>query len=386
MSASRPPLSPSMLYATPESTPLPDSPTSGFPPPSPYLINHKRRGPRLFKSLSDKHVIERKVDEVDTRIYNNHLRRVSEERENALREQQHKEGSNNEGLLNANNDSSKGSDGLKDESSNESSGDKVGGNAELKILTGQGLSRDDSEAEDFYDPQDSMSYMSYTDGEDYGGDQSARMYTPMADFYDAWEELSSESGRQSRRSLFNAEIELREMRLSLMMEIERRKQAEEALNTVRSQWQTLREKLATVGIKLPTEFSGLSDDNKSDVDPVEDICQQVHVSRFVSESVGRATVKAEVEAEMKAQLEAKNFEIARLSDRLHYYETMNREMSQRNQEAIEITRRERQKRRRRQEWIWGSIGAAIAIGSAALVWSFVPGGKGSSSTDDGKSK
>jgi len=124
------------------------------------------------------------------------------------------------------------------------------------------------------------------------------------------------------------------MRLSLLMEIERRKQAEEALHSVRSQWQTLREKLATVGINLPTDFPGLSDDNKSDVDPAEDICQQLHVSRFVSESVGRATLKAEVEAEMKAQLEAKNFEIARLSDRLHYYETMNREMSQRNQEAI----------------------------------------------------
>jgi len=176
-----------MLYATPESTPLPDSPTSLLPPLSPYVINHKRRGPRLFKSLSDKHVIERKVDEVDARLYNNHFRRLSEERENALREQ-HKERSNNEALLNANNDSSMGSDGLKEESGNDSGGDKVGGNAELKILTGQGFNRDDGEAEDFYDPQEGMSYMSYTDGEDYGaGDQSARMYTPLADFYDAWE-------------------------------------------------------------------------------------------------------------------------------------------------------------------------------------------------------
>ncbi|KAL9680792.1 hypothetical protein QQ045_012571 [Rhodiola kirilowii] len=38
------------LYTTPETTPLPDSPSSF--PPSPYIINHKRRGPRLLKSHS----------------------------------------------------------------------------------------------------------------------------------------------------------------------------------------------------------------------------------------------------------------------------------------------------------------------------------------------
>nr|GMD00844.1 uncharacterized protein LOC109177609 [Ipomoea batatas] len=38
------------LYATPQSTPLPDSPSSY--PPSPYIINHKRRGPRLLKCMS----------------------------------------------------------------------------------------------------------------------------------------------------------------------------------------------------------------------------------------------------------------------------------------------------------------------------------------------
>ncbi|GAA0187526.1 hypothetical protein LIER_34814 [Lithospermum erythrorhizon] len=39
------------LYATPKSTPIPDSPSSF--PPSPYVINHKRRGPRLLKSYSE---------------------------------------------------------------------------------------------------------------------------------------------------------------------------------------------------------------------------------------------------------------------------------------------------------------------------------------------
>lgn len=43
------------LYATPETTPVPpDSPSSpsSYPPASPYIINHKRRGPRLLKSQS----------------------------------------------------------------------------------------------------------------------------------------------------------------------------------------------------------------------------------------------------------------------------------------------------------------------------------------------
>ncbi|CAD6253572.1 unnamed protein product [Miscanthus lutarioriparius] len=38
---------------------------------------------------------------------------------------------------------------------------------------------------------------------------------------------------------------------------------------------------------------------------------------------------------------AKNLEIARLSDRVQYYEAANREMSQRNQEAIEMSRQQR---------------------------------------------
>ncbi|XWS29274.1 hypothetical protein CRYUN_Cryun24cG0014200 [Craigia yunnanensis] len=46
------------LYATPEATPLPDSPSSF--PPSPYIINHKCRGPRLLKSFSENNVSSQK--------------------------------------------------------------------------------------------------------------------------------------------------------------------------------------------------------------------------------------------------------------------------------------------------------------------------------------
>ena len=93
--------------------------------------------------------------------------------------------------------------------------------------------------------------------------------------------------------------------------------------------------------------------------------------------------RAEVEAQMEAQLDLKNFEIARLLERLRCYETMNREMVQRNQEAIELGRRDRQRRRRRMKrWVWSSITSAIVLGSAAIAWSYLPTSKGSSSSAD----
>ncbi|XP_019085945.1 PREDICTED: uncharacterized protein LOC104710052 [Camelina sativa] len=51
----RPQMSPA-LYATPDAIPLPNSPSSF--PPSPYIINHKSRGPpRLLKSSSEANVV-----------------------------------------------------------------------------------------------------------------------------------------------------------------------------------------------------------------------------------------------------------------------------------------------------------------------------------------
>lgn len=124
------------------------------------------------------------------------------------------------------------------------------------------------------------------------------------------------------------------MRLSLLTELEKRKQAEEALNDVQSQWQRVREQLAHAGLILPADPSTVGEDGQPNINLAEELCQQLHLARFVSESIGRGIAKAEMEAEMEAQIEAKNFEIARLWDRLHYYEAMNREMSQRNQEAV----------------------------------------------------
>jgi len=143
-------------------------------------------------------------------------------------------------------------------------------------------------------------------------------------------ELSSDSGTQN----FHRDIEadLREIRMSLLMEIEKRKQVEESLNSMQSQWEKLRQGLSQVGIVLPADPT--AEGGQLSSDPMEDIFQQLYITRFISNSIGRGIARAEVEMEMEAQLELKNFEIARLLERLHCYETMNREMSQRNQEAV----------------------------------------------------
>lgn len=145
-------------------------------------------------------------------------------------------------------------------------------------------------------------------------------------------ELSSDNGRQPPP--LDIECELREIRLSLLMEIENRKQAEEALDNMRSQWLRIRQQLSFVGLTLPAEPISLAEDERLGVDPVEELCRQVYLARFVSHSIGRGTAKAEVEMEMETHIESKNFEIARLWDKLRYYEAVNREMSQRNQEAV----------------------------------------------------
>ncbi|CAO2830490.1 unnamed protein product [Amaranthus hypochondriacus] len=347
------------LYTTPEPTPIPDSPTSSFPPSSPFLINHKRRGPRLLKSLSDQNVAEA-VAESGGRTRSFSEENVARERGEEVVDMK----SNDEVLM------------------NETKIEEVGVVNCEGVMTenGEGVMRENGESEDFYDPQESLSFSSAVDSEEFGGDRSAsgKANTPMGEFFDAWEELSSDSGIQAQRSVDDVETELREMRLSLLMEIEKRKQAEETLQSMQQQWQILREKLGAVGLRLPADFTALIEDSQSDFDPADDICRQIELTRFVSESIGRGIAKAEAEAEMEAQLEVKNFEITRLCDRLHYYETMNQEMSQRNQETIEIARRERQKKRRRQKWVWGTLGSAAIVVGTALAWSYLPSEKGSS--------
>lgn len=144
-------------------------------------------------------------------------------------------------------------------------------------------------------------------------------------------ELSSESGPQL---LHDIEVELREMQLSLLTEIEKRRQVEAALNSMRNQWALISQQLSTVGLTLPADPMAVVEHEKSVVDPADEFCRQIDIARFVSNSIGRGTAKAEIEEEMENHIESMNFEIARLMDRVHYYEAVNREMSQRNQEVV----------------------------------------------------
>ncbi|KAF7828885.1 putative plant/F18B3-190 protein [Senna tora] len=383
--APRPQLKPA-LYATPEVTPLPDSPSSF--PPSPYIINHKRRGPRLLKSLSEANVqskqkipddemVNGKPKNSDTVIVNSagdlqvtfsNPEPVKEDSANGIHDSEPSRIHNGDLATGHRED---GSSSYTNGSLRDCITTKVAYNLER-----------DGESEDFFDPHDSMSYTSNTDGEDNTPiGHSMKVSTPGGEFFDAWEELSSEGGAQAS-SPYDVEAELRQMRLSLLMEIEKRKQAEESLNNMQSQWENIRQRLSEVGIILPAGLIAVAEGEQLNSDPVEDLCEQVHVARFVSDAIGRGMARAEVEKEMEAQLDSKNFEIARLLERLRFYEMVNQEMSQRNQEAVEMARRERQRRSRRQRWVWGSITTAIVLGVATIAWSYLPLEKGSSSSDN----
>ncbi|XP_008784926.1 uncharacterized protein LOC103703745 [Phoenix dactylifera] len=354
----RPNVSPA-LYATPETTPLPDSPSSF--PPSPYIINHKRRGPRLLKSFSQNDVAGSQPlppPEVEKKIAMVNGKGV-EETANGFHDEKLK-------------------GEQKDVDGNGTRGESV------SIELHQGKLQDDGsiaakevarpvavdlekdgESEDFFDLQDSLSTTSNTEL-----DERWKPSTPLGEYFDAFEEISSEGASQS--ACLNVEDELHEMRLNLLSEIERRKQAEETLKSLQNQWQMLSHHLSLVGLRLPDPPSMTEEkDEQSCADPAEELCQQIVIARFVAACLGRGCSRAEVE-QLEPQIEAKNFEIARLCDRLHYYEAANREMSQRNQEAIEMARQQRHRRKKRQKWIWGSIGLAVSLGAAAIAWSYFP--------------
>lgn len=372
----RPQLKPS-LYTTPEVRPLPESPTAFLP--SPYIVNHKRRGPCLLKSNSEASVLSQQNDHggenvngksIDTVIASSAGDlQVSFTNPKLVKEEQ----ANGVSSIELDNDNDGDLANGRKEAGSSSFANVVHEEKPLALDLERGR-----EIEDFFDPNDSMSFTSNTDGEE----SALKFSSPRGEFYDAWEELSSDGA--THNYTHDVEAELREIRLSLLMEIEKRKQAEECLNNMRSQWERIRQGLYLAGITLPADLTAMVEVDEGEQpssDPVQDICQQLSVARFVSNSIGRGVARAEVEREMETQLEAKNFEIARLLERLQCYETMNREMSQRNQEAVGMARRERQRRSRRQRWIWGSITTVIALSTAAIAWSYLPVGRGSSSAD-----
>ncbi|KAL1536594.1 hypothetical protein AAHA92_29220 [Salvia divinorum] len=370
------------LYATPESTPLPDSPSSF--PPSPYIINHKRRGPRLMKSFSEYDVATWKNKSDVIKVDEN-----ESSAEKGVPSECKDDMSVPTEVMDPTTDDYASPSGTGDAMQKNLTGVLNGKYGSSKIANSPVGQNDVTKSVNFnfqqdgvvggpVDPQDSVSLKAIGESEGNGGAErsSLSQSTPITEFYDAWEELSSESAQQHPSP--DIETELREIKLTLLMEIEKRKEAEENLNNLRTQWQRIRERSSLVGLNLPADPTALGE-GEEPADPAAEICQQVYLARFVSNSIGRGVAKAEVEMAMEAQIELKNSEIARLWDRLHYFEAVNQEMSHRNQEVVETARRLRQRRKRRQRWIWGSISAALTLGSGVLLYSYLHGGKGSSS-------
>lgn len=160
------------LYATPTSTPLPDSPSSFSP--SPYVVDHKRRGPRLLKSYSEDDVAARKRAPEEEKVGDN--TKVAGKETTDLTEdvacsvtcpveQEHVNGI--------------------------SSGEPVISELSSSLAAQNGSAKsveEGGELEDFLDPQDSMSAKSNTEGDSNSGvERSLYQTTPVAEFYDAWE-------------------------------------------------------------------------------------------------------------------------------------------------------------------------------------------------------
>lgn len=177
------------LYATPEVTPLPDSPSSF--PPSPYIINHKRRGPRLLKSHSEDNVAarkqaleEEKVDEnaegVEKDVTDSAKDIISTVTMPSPVEEEHVNGICDGDLRTC-------------DSGNNSTVTQNGSavqNGSMKPIVVN--VEEGGELEDFLDPQESLSVKSNTEGESNSGlERSFHLNAPTAEFFDAWEGSSN---------------------------------------------------------------------------------------------------------------------------------------------------------------------------------------------------
>lgn len=115
----------------------------------------------------------------------------------------------------------------------------------------------------------------------------------------------------------------------LDQEIKRRMAAEDAMAVLQLQCSEMASHLMSVdgGNRGLIDLGGSSWDSSS-------LAQKLVVARIVAASVARGAARAEVGEEMENVVAEKNREITRLRDKLHYYELVNQEMSQRNQEAF----------------------------------------------------
>lgn len=305
------------LYATPEQAPIPDTASDPLSP-SPYVVNHKRRGGGVG-NRSGSGGVEIPAEEEGGEL-------VVVEEEDVVQ-------------------------------------DNFGGGVEDELFG--------EEEDGFLDPRCESGSLG-SRNEVTGQFDCRSFVSNQGEFFDAIEDFSSDTSNSNAPSYgSNLESELRALRLSLLEEIERHKQAEEDLSSMHSRWQRIIDLLSEVGIALPSpsNSSGSMQQNNT---AIEDLAQEVVVARFVAHAIGKGQAQADAEIAAEAILESKDQEISRLRDKLQYYEAVNHEMSQRNQGIIELARQQRQRRKIRRRWFWSCIGVSVAIGVSAVAYSYLP--------------
>lgn len=203
------------------------------------------------------------------------------------------------------------------------------------------------------------------------GNQLASSVASLAseDFFDAPDRPFDDSASEYEAvsGVRGCPIKSEEQRLQ--EEIARRTRAEEALASLQLQWEKMARRCSLIGISLS---SGLCPDGQmeslgEEIDPFEHFSEKLMVARLVGGAIASAAVRAVKEEECESTVIDKNREISRLRDKLQYYELVNHEMSQRNQEAMEVAQRRKRRCRRRQKWALGFLGAACCIGTTGLL-------------------
>ncbi|KAL1802927.1 hypothetical protein ACET3Z_031574 [Daucus carota] len=219
------------------------------------------------------------------------------------------------------------------------------------------------ESEEFVDTRcDTLSVGSSSDVKELG---SVLGWNPV-EFYDADDDFSHDGSMSStQHSCHSIELEMRATRLSLLDEIGKRK-AEDVFRLMYSQWQRVADLLlAQSGLRFPAPSNCM----QFEIGPVEQFCQELVVTRFDSEALGQGLARAETEIAAEEIFKAKDQEISRLRDRLQYCEAVNHEMSRRNQEVIEVARKQRKKKKTLQKWLWCGLGLSITIGASVVAYS-----------------
>ncbi|KAK6159763.1 hypothetical protein DH2020_003144 [Rehmannia glutinosa] len=134
---------------------------------------------------------------------------------------------------------------------------------------------------------------------------------------------------------------------------------------MRGQWERICNFMSEAGLTIPSPPAA-SDNMQIENNSID---QEVVITRFVAEAIERGIACAE--AEEAAALEDQ--EILGPRDRLHYYEIVNHELSQRKLVDQEIARRQKEKKRSgRRRWMWSLMGLSIAIGASFVAYSYIP--------------